>query len=98
MIADDFYRFRFLSFDYSGMQLHVELDRRYFERVGDLNPENLSAYKPGQYQPSEEDLKPGFNERILRCFKDLFESDKCLINNKVINVSSFDSQLQISCQ
>ena len=52
-------------------KLHPELHRRYFERVGDLNPENLSAYKPDYYQPSEEDFKIFFNG--------LFKSDKCLI-------------------
>ena len=27
----------------------------YFERVTDLNRDKLGVYKPGQYQPSEED-------------------------------------------
>ena len=56
------------------MQLHPEPHRRYFN----LNPENLSAYKPDQYQPSEEYFKLGFKEKISRSFKDLFKSDKCL--------------------
>ena len=42
------------------MQLHPALHRRYFERVVDLNPEKLGVYRLGQYQPSEEDFKPGF--------------------------------------
>ena len=50
------------------------------ERVGDLNPENLAAYKPGQYQPSKKDFRPGFKEKVR------FKSDRCLINNTVINV------------
>ena len=59
----------------------MELNRHYFERVGDLNP---GTYKPDQYQPLEEDFKPGFKE-ILRIFKDyLIKSDKCLVNNTVI--------------
>ena len=48
------------------MQLHPKLHRRYFARVGDPNPENMGAYKPDQYQPSEEDLNPGFKDKILR--------------------------------
>ena len=57
MIAKDF-------IGYSGMQLHPELNRRYSERVAGVNREKLGAFKPGQYQPSEEDLKPGFKEQI----------------------------------
>ena len=57
MIANDFYRFRFLSIDYSGMQLHSELHERYFERVGDLNPEKLSAYLANISHHWEEDFK-----------------------------------------
>ena len=67
LIANDFFRVRFLSIDYSGssgMQLHPDLHRRYFERVVDLNPEKMGAYRPGQYQPSEEDFKPGFKGKI----------------------------------
>ena len=45
-----------------------------FERVVDLNPEKLGAYRPGQYKPSEEDFKPGFKEK-MRFFKYLFISD-----------------------
>ena len=45
-----------------------------FERVVDLNPEKLGAYRPGQYKPSEEDFKPGFKEK-MRFFKDFFISD-----------------------
>ena len=33
LIANDLSRFRFLSIGYSGMQLHPELHRRYFERA-----------------------------------------------------------------
>ena len=84
MIANDFYRFRFLSIDYSGIQLHPELQRRHFERVGNLNPENLTAYKPGQYQSPEKDFKPGFKKEILMFFKEL-------LKYTVINVWSFDS-------
>ena len=42
-----------------------------FERAADLNCEKLGAHKPGQYQPSEEDFKPGFKEniRFFRFFK-----------------------------
>ena len=29
----------------------------------DSNPEKLGAYRPGQYQPSEEDFKPDFKKR-----------------------------------
>ena len=67
LIANDFFRVRFLSIDYSGssgMQLHPDLHRRYFERVVDLNPEKMGACRPGQYQPSEEDFKPGFKGKI----------------------------------
>ena len=39
------------------MQLHPELHRRYFERATDL------VWKTAQYQPSEEDFKPGFKEK-----------------------------------
>ena len=42
-----------------------------------LNREKLGTYKPGKYQPSEEDFKHGFKEKI-RFFKDFF-SDNCLI-------------------
>ena len=91
MIANDFYRFRFLSIDYSGIQLHPELQRRHFERVGNLNPENLTAYKPGQYQSSEKDFKPGFKKEILMFFKEL-------LKYTVVNVWSFDSQLQLNSQ
>ena len=38
------------------------------------NMEKLGAYRPGQYQPSGEDFKPGFKEKI-RFFKDFFISD-----------------------
>ena len=59
-----FYRLGFVSIDYSERHLdRPELHRRYFERVGDLNPENLAVYKPGQYQSTEEDFKPGFKEK-----------------------------------
>ena len=67
LIANDFFRVRFLSIDYSGssgMQLHPDLHRRYFERVVDLNPEKMGACRPGQYQPSEEDFKPAFKGKI----------------------------------
>ena len=46
----------------------------------DLSPEKLGAYKPGQYKPSEEDMKD--------FFKYFFKNDNCLINNIVINVPS----------
>ena len=46
------------------MQLHPELHQGYFERVAGLNREKLGAFKPGQYQPSEEDFKPSFKEKI----------------------------------
>ena len=62
MITNDFHRFRFLSIGYSGMQLHPELHRRYFERVAGLNREKLSAFKPGQYQPSGEVFKLSFKK------------------------------------
>ena len=59
LIAEDFYRFRFLSIDSSVV----------FERVADLNREKLGAYKPGQYKPSE-DFKPSFTVKnnILKIF------------------------------
>ena len=57
MIANDF-------IGYSGMQLHPELHQGYFERVAGVNREKLGAFKPGQYQPSEEDFKPSFKEKI----------------------------------
>ena len=41
------------------MQLHLELHQSYLEKAAELNGENLGAYKPGQYQHSEENLKPG---------------------------------------
>ena len=44
------------------MQLHPELHRRYFERVAGLNREKLSAFKPGQYQPSGEVFKLSFKK------------------------------------
>ena len=64
MIAKYFHRFRFLSIGYSGMQLHPELHRRYFERVAGLNSEKLGVFKPGQYQPPGEDFKPSFKQKI----------------------------------
>ena len=42
-----------------------------------LNHEKLGTYKPSQCQPSEEDFKHGFKEKI-RFFKYFF-SDNCLI-------------------
>ena len=59
MIAEDFYRFRFLSIDSSVV----------CESVADLNREKLGAYKPGQYKPSE-DFKPSFTVKnnILKIF------------------------------
>ena len=36
---------------------------RNFERVAGINCEKRGAFKPGQYQPSEEDFKPGFKEK-----------------------------------
>ena len=46
------------------LKLHPDLHRRYFERVVDINPEKLGAYRPGQNQPYEEDFKPGFKEKL----------------------------------
>ena len=46
------------------MSLHPDLHRRYFERVVDLNTEKLGSNRPGQYQPSGKDFKPGFEEKI----------------------------------
>ena len=49
------------------MYLHPELLQwHYFERTADLNRENLIvvAHKPELYQPSEDDFKPGFKEKI----------------------------------
>ena len=53
LIANDF-------IGYSGMQLHPELH----QRVEGLNREKLDAFKPGQYQPSEEDFKASFKEKV----------------------------------
>ena len=58
LIANDFYRFVFLSIGYSGIWLHPGLHRLYFERAAGLNREKLGAYRP------EEDFKPGFEEKI----------------------------------
>ena len=68
MIANDFLSIRIfiyrLLWDVTYIQLdRPELHRRYFESGGDLNPKNLGAYQPGQYQPSEEDFKTGFKEK-----------------------------------
>ena len=71
------------------MKLHSELHERYFERVGDLNPEKLSTYLANISHHWEEDFKPGFKEKILRFLK---------IYLKVINVWSFESQSQLNCQ
>ena len=57
LIADDFYRFQFLSIGYSGMYLYPEL-----QRAVDLNCEKLGANQPGQHQPSEQGFKPGFKD------------------------------------
>ena len=62
MIADDFYRFRFLSIDYSSMQSHLELHWRCFLKGGRSKYDKLGAYKPGQYKPPE-DFKPGLKEK-----------------------------------
>ena len=63
LIADDFYRFQFLSIGYSGVYQYPELHWRYFERAVDLNCEKLGAYKPGQHQPSEQGFnRPGFKD------------------------------------
>ena len=51
----------------------------------DLSPEKLGAYKPGQYKPSEEDMKD--------FFKYFFKNDNCLINNIVINVPCLNCTL-----
>ena len=45
---------------------------RNFERVAGLNREKLSAFKPGQYQQSKEDFKPGFKQRIKIFLKIFF--------------------------
>ena len=37
--------------------------------VAGLNREKLGSYKPGQYQPSEEDFKPGFKEKTRFFFE-----------------------------
>ena len=68
LIANDFYPFWFLSIGYSGILLHLELHRCYFERAAGLNHEKLGAYKP------EDDFKPGFEEKIrfFRFFKRMF--------------------------
>ena len=53
---------------------------------------NLKNEKPGQYRPSDEDFKAGFEEN-MRFFQSFFlKSD-----NKLI-AWSFDSQLQFNCQ
>ena len=53
---------------------------------------NLNHEKPGQYRPSDEDFKAGFEEN-MRFFQSFFlKSD-----NKLI-AWSFDSQLQFNCQ
>ena len=67
LIANDFYRFRFSSIGYSGIQLHPELHRLYFERAAGVNREKLGAYKP------EEDFKPGFEKiRFADFFKRIY--------------------------
>ena len=42
---------------------------RNFERMAGLNREKLGTFKPGQYQPSTEDFKPGFKEKMRFFFK-----------------------------
>ena len=64
MITNDFYLLTNLGF-----LLHLELHRTYYERVAGLNREKLGAYKPGQYQPSEKDFKPGFKEETRFFFE-----------------------------
>ena len=87
MIAKDF-------IGYSGMQLHPELNRRYFERVAGVNREKLGAFKPGQYQPSEEDFKPNFKEKMTFFLK---ESDgNCLIPLLSI-ATQLSRNLMLSC-
>ena len=96
LIANDFYRFSFLSIDFFGIQLHPELHRGYFQKEGDLNPENLGKQKISRVETEPTNLANTshqkkvlnlvFKERILRFLKYLFKSDKCLINNTVINV------------
>ena len=44
----------------------------YFKRTADLNREKLGKKRPGQYRPSEEDLKAGFKEKIS-FFKTFFK-------------------------
>ena len=56
---------------------------RNFERVTGLNHEKLSAFKPGQYQPSKEDFKPSFRQSKDKIFlKNFFykkSEGNCLI-------------------
>jgi len=89
LIANDFLS---ISIFFYWILRDIRLHQRCFERVGDLNPENLMAYKHDQYQP-EEVFKPGFKEKILRFLKDSFKSDKCLINYTAINVPILPSTL-----
>ena len=60
---------------------------RNFERLAGLNREKLGTFKPGQYQPSTEDFKPGFKEK-MRFF---------LKKKARVIVWSFDYQQQIYC-
>ena len=78
LIANDFYRVRFLSIDYSGsfgMYLHPDLHRSYFERVVDQNPEELGAYRPGQYCSHQKKILNLILKKRYDFFKVFFISD-----------------------
>ena len=66
MIADNFYRFRFLSIDYSWpvCEHTWNFTEVVFEGVADLNHDKLGAYKPDHYKPSE-DFKPDVKEKNI---------------------------------
>ena len=59
--------------------------RSYFERVGYLNPENLAPINLANMSHQKKILNLILKKRE-DFFKYLFKSDKCLINNTVINV------------
>ena len=55
----------------------------------------LGAYKPGQYQPSDEDFKTGFKEKIWLLIFFLKKSDNKLFDPSTLNCNSIVNKFTV---